>query len=174
MASKRIQKELKDLQKDPPTSCSAGVLSTLLILSFDMYCFAFPFENGIVSISFTIGDLYFSYVVYFSSSHSLSFGSFTIYMSIGPVAEDMFHWQATIMGPADSPFAGGVFLVTIHFPPDYPFKPPKVFIAAFISLCDITIYKFHIVIMKMFSMFLLSLVWRKYWIFSKCISTAFS
>lgn len=46
--------------------------------------------------------------------------------SAGPVNDNIQIWQATIIGPKDSPYEGGIFKLDIYFPDNYPMIKPNI------------------------------------------------
>ena len=43
-----------------------------------------------------------------------------------PNPNNIFHWKITLVGPQDTPYAGGMFFLTADFPEDYPNAKPEI------------------------------------------------
>ena len=49
-------------------------------------------------------------------------------ISAGPEDDsDWYKWYAEIVGPKDTPYESGTFVLDIKFPKEYPFRPPRIF-----------------------------------------------
>ena len=47
-------------------------------------------------------------------------------ISAGPINDNLFEWEAVLLGPSETPYEGGVFILNIHISKDYPMKPPNI------------------------------------------------
>merc|ERR1712216_166204 len=54
--------------------------------------------------------------------------------------DNQYEWEATLLGPDDSPYAGGLFILRIRFPKEYPFNPPQVKFVTEIYHCNVDKY----------------------------------
>ena len=41
-------------------------------------------------------------------------------------SDNIYKWSATIAGPTESPYEGGIFCLDINLPDSYPIKPPMI------------------------------------------------
>ena len=58
--------------------------------------------------------------------------------SAGPEEDDLSMWAAQIVGPVGTPYEGGLFELSIRFPPSYPFVPPSIKFTTRIYHCNIS------------------------------------
>lgn len=58
--------------------------------------------------------------------------------TVAPKNDNYFTWQATLTGPAGTPYEDGLFFLDVDFPQDYPFKPPKVKFTTNIYHCNVS------------------------------------
>ena len=103
-AAKRIQKELAEISLEPPTNCIAGPKG----------------DNLYEWVSSIMGPAGESSV----SNPALSPTKDRRVRLINQHRADLTYPSHS--ASSGSPYAGGVFFLDIHFPSDYPFKPPKV------------------------------------------------
>ena len=50
----------------------------------------------------------------------------TVGLNIINGKKDIFHWKLSLLGPSDTPYAGGMFFLTVDFPENYPVGKPEV------------------------------------------------
>jgi ubiquitin-conjugating enzyme E2 D len=49
-----------------------------------------------------------------------------INISAGTLNNNIYEWEAVLVGPEDTPYHGGIFYLDIYIPIEYPIKPPNI------------------------------------------------
>jgi len=57
---------------------------------------------------------------------------------IFPAGDDLGFWRALMEGPSGIPFEGGVFLLNVVIPPNYPMVPPKISFETPVYHCNVS------------------------------------